>query len=577
MVNPTEGEQPRPKEHEVRPGKPGSPEETQGMSEAFPMSERDLVEHIRSAETVNQLRGSVMHLMAYKEGLKFGIERYDLDSPTVLLDLKTKFTSKERMMDRPSVPYYAEAALNERVSGVARRLKRKEELTQNEQKIIEQLIQLGNLTDARKVVDQAFLQRMRVCENATGAAQLGFGESKEGKVFTPDQVHFQSIFRDKDGQKINNVIREIIRMGTPPEELRKVNLEPVEGVPYDVYAQGFVGEWVDGEYRTGQEIFQKWIKHLNETAEGRMDLVWLGFRIAVFWEEISELGLTINEDLSKKKDDPGRRNYIFGDPPIVNNLWPWIKWTKEKRWTEFGLDADKRRVRPARFITHSGHPGSNINMITDLCSSYLKYAKVKRPKSPGDIKKESLWKIWWEEGVSFADEAFPWERTEVQPEADDIDSVPPGMISGWFLSRARAKLISDYARSTPKKEELIDPHFYEGMLRNWEKIQKVKPDTPSKENPRAVWLLDVLASRLDPPTTRDNPYYSYTSPRETMSGERVDLSASQMGELRTPSIYEALEAAREVGFISGNDYRMIIDSFSGLKKRKSPIKRKYHS
>ena len=446
----------------------------------YPIAGEDLIREVQNA-SVEELPSVVEEALAFMEGLPFGSEDYDLANPEILLDLQNRFTSVEGATERPP-SWYLDAAIEERIREEIRTIKRKARqekrpISKEDEKRITRLMGVYNQYKGRKTIDAAFIQRMLTCESDEAAAGLLLRSPDNKPPVKPDKGHWQGALQGDFGEKVDLVLREIVRMGMSREELRKVGLNPVEDVPHTIYATGF----------TSTEMFRRWLSHLVETAGGRMDVVWFAWRLALLWEIPAQLGA--------KEDEEGRIK--LADPPIGNDLHTWTTHLEEKRASEWGWNAEGRRVRPSKYPTHTGYPGS-LGKIGSLCGSFLHEATVEFP--PGSGKEVSLWELWWERGMKLGGDfekdgnILPWALTELQPRGLDTEELPPGSFGGWLLKRYRAFKVCEDIRSRPSLKELSDPDFF-ARLRNWEKVFGIpEANLPPEKNPRAWWVLSLLTA-----------------------------------------------------------------------------------
>lgn len=528
----------------------------------YPLEGRDLIQEIQRVE-IKRLPQIAEEALAFREGLKFGLIDYDLNNPETLLDLQNLFTSVEGGTERPS-PWYLDAALVERTSSEIRKIKgqaRKEKrgLNEAEKKSIAQLMRIENQRKGRKAIDEAFVQRMLACEQWEAVAALLSKDPNYRPSVTPDKGHWQGAFQGEFGVKVDKVLREIVRMGMSPEELRKVGLSPVENIKDTVYATNF----------RGKETFRIWLSHLLEVADDRMDVVWFAWRLALLWEISAQLGA---------KDIKGKIQ--IADPPIGNDLHTWTTHLEKKRALEWGLDASDKRVRESKYLTHTGYPLSlgkiyNIRRDKDgvLCESYLHEATVFFP--PGSEKRISLWELWWKKGMKLGGDferdrdILPWTLIELQPRGLDTEELPPGSFGFWYLTRFRASKVLQDIRSRPGLRDLSDPDFFASRLRNWEKVLGVpKPDWSPEKNPRTWWVAGLIMAHHLQPTNKiplvkeDSEELAYRtySPGEVWSPAEKGMPGS-----RPPSIWEVLNHAYQCGFLRKKDIDWLITKL-GLPK-----------
>jgi len=453
----------------------------------YPIEGKDLVEEIQRVE-FGKLPEIMEEALAFREGLPFGLRDYDLNNPETLLDLQTRFISVEGATERPP-PWYLDAAFRERVGKEVRDIKKKAQvenraLTKEEKGKVALLMRMENHWEGRKTIDLAFVQRMLACEEAETVAALLSRAPDYRPSVKPDKGHWQGALWGEFGEKVELVLREIVRMGMSKEELREVEKEPVKDIPDTIYATGF----------TDTKTFRLWLSHLLETAEGRMDVVWFAWKLALIWEIPAQLGCKVVWNEKEKRSE-----IKLADPPIGNDLHTWTTHLEEKRALEWGLDrVGGKRVRDSKYLTHTGYPLS-LGKIGPLCQSYLHEAKIEFP--PGSGKKVSLWELWWVKGMKIGgdferdENILPWALTELQPRGLDTEELPPGSFGLWLLKRFRAFEVLRDIRSRPSLSDLANPDFFASRLRNWEKVLGVPgEDLPPEKNPRAWWVLSLLTA-----------------------------------------------------------------------------------
>ncbi len=570
---------------------------------ALPVEGMDLLENLQSAEIgergdISELRDAIDEALAFKEGLEMGFTgaAYEFNPTEThghaadkqkIANLQKLFTTVEGATARPN-PTYLDIAINEAVQGRIRRaqdwhrnpqkylnrfkseytrlnralirngqkpleedevqmeIQRKAGDLQNEFTAIPALVELSNYVQARGTFDVAFRYRMQTCENPKEAAALG----NDTKTVTPDGPDWMGYFQGKEtgdfGDEVNAVFEEIIKFGLPEDKnpktkmsiTERLGMKPIPSkvrdlVPESIYADGF---------KSGV-IFGVWMNHLLEVADGRMDIVWSAWKMALTTEVIDTLGQTI---------DKVKEVYVLASPPYGNSLFSFINHLPEKRAIELGLKVDGTRNQTEIYISHGGlpmsagdHKDKNGNMVPifpSLCSDYLHESKIKfdaeglssnsqtfitlleNLPNPGDpdwnpsyaelrknlegfkngkkadgtqIKKEdnieiALWDIWLYGRISFADLKFPWFQTD-QPDHNAVpNELPPGNMGSWFLTRGRANGIVEDLKSQPTLGELGDPLFFVKRVRNWAKVLgKIKDERP-EDNPRNWWIMGIL-------------------------------------------------------------------------------------
>lgn len=537
------------------PGMPGSPESGQLFPPSlFVIEGEDLIKEIQEAKT-EDLPEIISTAIAFKEGLVFGTEDYDLNDSEVLLDLQNLFTSTEGAVERPS-PYYLDAALKKKIGQRVRELKRgakkrEEPLTEEEKRKvrqeIHQLVSYENHLEGRKIIDQAFIQRMRTCEDPGSSGKLLLEE--KGKTIMPDKGHWQGALSGEFGEGVDRVLREITKAGMhgiSSDELRQegVALGAIKKVEDTVYTAGF----------KNTETFRVWLSYLLHKADQRMDVVWFAWKLALLWE--------IPDQVAEKKIG---NNIKLAFPPIGNALFTWIAHFEKKRAIEFGLDANGKRVRDSKYISHSGYPLS-LGKIGNLCGSFLKDSKVKEKGE--DV---SLWTLWWDRGMKVGGnfgidkKILPWALIEMQPRELATDEFPQGTFGSWILNRYRAFRIQEDVRSRPSLRDLSDPDFFAGKVRNWDKIfGPISKDTLPEKNPRVWWVAGIL---LHSHSKRPNdiPLVSGNLEKAYKTRYPPELwSAAYMGkrENRSISVWEILNHAHQCGFLREKDIDWLVEQLN---------------
>lgn len=539
----------------------------------YPMEGEDLIEQISEAE-IGELPTALQEALAFREGLIFGPDFYNLNDPEQRIFLMNLFTTAESATDRPS-EFYLEAAMNEKCAKevrIVKRTARREKRPQNEEeeRIVSLLTGYINWSKARKLVDGAFLQRMGTCHKDEAAAGLLERDANYRPPTSPDKGHWQAFFgitsevepgiqtpQREFGERVDQVLRAIVAAGNTDEELTRINfsITLTDGrivyladkkivarspdgrvttvldrgkIPHTIYATGF----------TSSENFRDWLSYLLEVADGRMDVVWAAWRLSLIFELPSQFGHRID-----KKD-----KHEIGLPPIVNDLFSWTAHLEEKREAEWGLDAKGTRVRTTKYITHTGYPVS-LGKFGNVCQSYLHETKV---RVPGSEDETTLWRVWWEDKTSLANSKFPWVLTEVSPAEAGREEAPPGSYQGWLLRRIRAFSVVGDIRSRPTLQELANPEFFGDRVRTWDKIFGEVKDTPPGENPRAWWVLAMLYPHREGGKKKDQGNgaynYWYPTPSQWVTRERV--------QTRKPeglSIDVVLEEAMLSEFLRQND------------------------
>lgn len=530
---------------------PREPSLAQRVERYYPIPGEYLLREIRETKW-EELPQLIDNFLARKEGLFLGPDNWNLGDPHQLLFLYNLFTTVEGAMDRPSLNY-PEQEIELRLESRAFELQRKArtgkgELTREEkdreEKDIGLVMRMENIMKARAEFDMAFIQRMDTCEVAEIASELLGKDSHYRKSVKPDRGVWESLFSGEFGESVDRVLRRIVVAGAPTGELAKLRanrrevftgeFQPVGGLEPDVYV-GEIGK---------TEVFKKWLTDLLQTANGRMDVVWTAWRLALVWEIPAELGSTVRKG-----------EYKIADPPIGNDFFTWAMHINEKRALEYGWKKDFQRTRSSKYLTHSGYPLS-IGRIPKILGSYLHESEIDEIDAQGKKtgKKISLWELWWEKGKKLSQ--IPWFETDIDPSAG-MDEFPPASYGGWLLQRTRAWPVIKDLRSRPSIKEIGDPDFFGQRVRNWDKIfrpsgNNVKPE----DNPRTWWVGGILLAhhRVG---SKDIPLVKEMGEdvviRTYLPDEVWGTSRKGEGERRPPSISEILDHAEQSGFLRRGD------------------------
>lgn len=515
---------------------------------SYPIEGEDLISLIGEAEVgkggdISEFKWAFREAMAFREGLVFGSEEYDLDNNNTVIYLNNLFTTVETSTTRPRSDYI-DAAIRESVGRKIRevriydknprlwerRTRQKierelelealriarygplvageegeqgtegvepkakpastkesrinEELDKEKRRIEnirlakDELLKLAEHADARRLVDEAFVQRMGTCENDEAAANLLSRDRSYKPPVTPDKGHWEAFFRgDQEwGNAVNEVFWEIVKFGRPDEEARKVGRDPIppevrKEVGPAIYAKGF----------KDVRQFRTWLKHLYVKSGNRMDVVWNAWKLALTWEVVNEFGVyTV-------LDEKGEKKYELADPPLGNALFTWTAHLEVKRRYEFGIGPDGRRTQVAKYISHTGLPMS-LGKFPALCRDYLHEAKL---DFEGE-KKTNLFKVAWNKGISFADTRFPWAQTEATAGAPG--ELGSGSFGLWLLNRFRAfNVVADIRMVPDNPNSIANPDFFAKRIRNWEKVLgKLDDSTPPENNPRTWWVAGLI-------------------------------------------------------------------------------------
>jgi hypothetical protein len=496
-------------------------------------------------------------VLGFKEGLRLGIDGYELDDPLTLGRIKAMFTSVDSSVDRPQNPYL-EPSLRQKVGEKVREIKLRARVSggfkDEESHLVEKLVAVDRFIEARRLVDYMFIQRQTSCESPDTVAEL----MNKGP-FTPDADAWEAFFQadKKFGEAANEVLKRIVKVAHNPSGYADRKIENVPGIPQTVYAEGFA----DKNGIPSSVVFKKWLEYLLEGAEGRMDVVWAAWKLALAWEIPNEFGK------GKVTTSKGQEVYVLADPPIGSALFTWTAHLAEKRALEYGWDVNDKRIAGTKFISHSGLP-LTIPLFKNLCRDYLHNSTISISKD-GKMVKKNLFDVWWgtngEDGVSFADPRFPWLRTEEQTTDENPGEVAAGSVGGWFLRRFRGnevrKQITMVAEFSGNPDYNLAHHnFFASKLRNWSKLGLIDPESklPTAEYPPAAWLASQLYYRLAGP---DEHVY-----KKQITGKNADMEYRTSIAKERPAFRKAgretkgetvfediLMSAARCGFIRGVD------------------------
>jgi len=493
--------------------------------------------------------------LAFTEGLYFGMdaENYDLNDKRTQVDLMNMFISTDASMDRPSATNvllalrdgltrtvrvakqyernpegWRQKEIRRRKSyweGVSRNslLSRGEiipaetiaglvaqEVAGEEAKLeawgrrSNELHALKDHLDARLMMERAFQDRQKTCEDDEGAAGL----LKNGA--SPEKGHWIAYYqgnkenptenRSKWGHAVDSVERTIIDIA-----LGKVRVPGMNAVDSrNIYANGFK--------TTGQ--FISWLKVLLDKSEidgrKRMDVVWNAWKMSMIKEEVTRVAWYV-----KSKGE-----YEFGTPPLVSSLAQKLAHNEKVRAKEYGLkgsdasgnviDLDENGVNrnPQRLpdsipaISHAGHPLS-FGRFGRLCDSFMRQTKIKMPVSGGE-QETTLFEIWYNKNMSQADNNFPWANTEIRSANEPAGEPSAGSFGGWLLRRSRGHTIrSKYITQLGPEKGFSESWFTSGDMRSMVKLGLIRPgnlkwvdpqkrDAAEPDNPFAYLLGSYL-------------------------------------------------------------------------------------
>jgi len=425
----------------------------------YPTQGEDFLNRLERAETVESLESVVLEVLSWREGLTLGRRGYDLEDLDTLLYLKGLFTTVEGGRARPE-SFQVDAKMKEVIEGRIRRIRQRAEREEEKK-----LTRLLNHVNARILIDAAFRLRWSTCESDEDGASRFQLITRLGQSSKPDSVHWKAALAGDFGEKVDRVLREIIRMGMPPEELKEVGLASVDDVPYTIYAEGFT-----------TDTFKPWLRHLIEAANGDMDAVWFAWQLALLWEIPASLGAREVNGAIK-----------IGDPPIVSDLFAKICHCGHKRRADWGVNSRWERIRTSRYSC--GQPFSLLPKATEtLLDNFLRETKA-RTRGGGEV---SLWDLFWIRGVPLGE--LPWVAEETKdPRVLDVAEISQTSFAGWLLRAWKAFSVYKDLTTIPPLSDLGKPTFYTDKAKNWDSVfGEADEALPPEENPRTLWMLSIL-------------------------------------------------------------------------------------
>jgi len=401
----------------------------------YPIEEEDLIDILAAVEVgeagnTEEIEAAIQLALGFREGLIYGNEGYVLegkDTTPVLLKLQNDFTTVEESTERPRDSYLTPAIkklLGSKVREVQfqghnralweKMMRRKypqladgqlEAALDKERARVQRygvaknkLISIENQIDARRILDAAFIQRMETCTSPEAAAELMMKDRRYGPPVSPDKGHWEAFFDGKWGKDVDAVFWEIVKFGLPHDRIAKMGLDPIpanvrrKDKKKDPEASGLVPDtvYVDGFPNTA--VFKAWLGHLLNKADGRLDVVWAAWKLALTTEVVdSVLGEKIKTTPIDPNNPEGPKKIMYDliAPPLGNALFTYTAHLQEKRLLEFGLQVDgkTRTEQVAKYISHSGLPMS-LQQLPDLCRSFFQEATIKIPTAEllGDRK-----------------------------------------------------------------------------------------------------------------------------------------------------------------------------------------------
>ena len=481
----------------------------------FPIAEQDLIDNIGVALSTELPPGverrdlvtmAIEWAMAVEEGLKFGLV-VDWGNPSEVRFYEALFATAETSVQRPRFPYL-EQAIEQSLASVVRQ-KRFEawsggvkEVASTDKEVAKMdaenseswRVKLDVARQTRRLVDLVFVQRQNNSGNAEWMAALATGQDYGGRmpVVTPDKEHWEEFF-EVYGRALDPVLRQIVVAGMTEKQLTEARkklgdeeanqrgIKKIEGIKDGIYARGLTAN---------SKEFKVWLKHMWDVAGGRMDVVWMAWKLALSWELVSTVGAIVVQEGGKyviKMADPP----IGGDGPAG-----WWENLRLRRIREFGCEVDEdgmplfdKRLEATKLMSHSGLPVS-IAPIQGICSNFLVESA---PEVGGE--KVSLWNLWWGRGVSL--QGLPWAATDKPAGTGEMeDEMPPNSFLGYLLKRYRAEKVTQTLRKMFETKDLNSDEFIPWKLtRDWRKVFGKSEQTSPEDNPRSWWYLSQIVVR----------------------------------------------------------------------------------
>lgn len=480
------------------------------------------------------LKPALREATAFEMGLLFN-EGWNLDQEGDVAMLMNMFTTGEGMVERPYVFYVEQASKARLQAEIKMAIHRKDFVGAGELKSL-----YGNVA-ARRLVDSAFKQRVHADQSEEMTGKLYQGGSNQK---TPDKAHWNQLFRGdlEYGTLMDRALRAIVFVADAGDRAYPSgDTEKVEGVPVSVYSRGF----------ESTDIFRSWLKFVVSKCDGRMDIAWDAWKLALLWEVPGEFGTM------------DKKGIVETPPPDVGNaLFTFLSHWPEKTKMEFGMKIDGRPTgQTEKFITHSGLPVM-LDRIPVLLRSYLHSTKVEN----GEGEKRTLFDIWYRDKISFADVKFPWMATEVQndPLAKASGEPAPGSFGYWRLQMGRAEKVRVDLLSVVSTSDLAKPTFFMERVRVWSKIfGKVDGDTPPTDNPRVWWVMAQILFRTTgssylPKVVRENEAANF---RSTILSQNLHQTEETVSKQKV-SVGDVLATAKDCGFLREIDTEFILDQLS---------------
>ena len=414
----------------------------------------------------------------------------------------------------------------------------------------DRLLELDSHVKSRFIFDQAFRMRQYVAHDrdlqANMKQSIGLGNTE------PDGPHWQAFFQVeiKWGKAVDTALRELVKMG------------------YEGFYQS------NPDSKTFKKFILRGLEASQIDGKSRMDVIWAAWRQFCLMELSGKFAMNVDEE--------GEMGFN-ANPPYVGDLSSWLSHPEEHKAVEYGWNHEtylrarddskwnglpiKSRTSSYKAISHSGHPiiiGHLTEKSTptdeDSCpiavfgkwkvGNYLEFAKIQQ----GPNKGKTLWDIWWEGYISFADIRFPWVDTDYAGEKITSDEAPSGSFGYWLLQRGRALGVLKETLGIPDLNTM-DSITYCERLRNWQKLGMVKPGSFGK-NPIFVKLIGDISFYNRPPLRFDNKlinelYYNANAYREKIG----DFEAGQ-NYLGT-SVKNIASNALVTGLIDINEFNFL--------------------
>lgn len=366
------------------------------------------------------------------------------------------------------------------------------------------LVGLSLHVAARQEFDEVFRLRQQTAFSAENHISIIQNpRDREGNPITIETGDWKAVYQansnkdpetgkqriSKFGDRVSVVEKEIIRKG---QENRRL----------------YVSDIMD------DKEFKKWMEELLPLTaidgKQRMDVLWTAWKMCLLKEEISRIAWYVDED----------GQYAFSNNPVLtSDMGKVLQHSSKAQADEFGMDAllnereavdmdteevlDRRTMRVVRKMTsqdkenyfrrqterqkaspethklsHSGHPLTLLRGWGQLGKAYQHRTNIEGwtgPDSNQRPEKKTLYQIWYEDDLSFADPRFPWQNPDRSVGDAGDDRVPPGSVSGWGLELKRGLSVrNNFVLKLPQPQDLGRQWFE--SIRDITKIKRVKPD-----------------------------------------------------------------------------------------------------